>query len=143
MFRLIPGLAAISLACLAGSSMLMDQLTAQTRLYSTTSIGSITSGRVAADEHVEAEGDLRWSGTELWLSVAYMSAMVPLVVDTAVLPADQLAMIQTRCAAPRHNQACWAKVRGEVVKKENNRRGMVPHELVAHEIELQDYPQRR
>ena len=93
MFRLIPGLAAISLACLAGSIMLMDRLTAQTPLYSTTSIGNITSGRAAANEHVEAEGDLRWSGTELWLSVAYMSATVPLVVDTAVLAADQFAMI--------------------------------------------------
>ena len=142
MFRLMPGLAAISLACLAGTSMLMDQLTAQTRLYSTTSIGSITNGRIPAGEHVEAEGDLRWSGTELWLSAAYMSAMVPLIVDTTVLSVDQLATIQTRCAAPRYNPACWAKVQGEVVKKENNRRGLVPHELVAHQIELHDYPHR-
>lgn len=143
MFRLIPGWTAISLACIAGSSMLMDQPTAQTRLYSTASIGSITMGRIPAGEHVETEGDLRWSGTELWLSVDYMSAMVPLIIDTMVLSADRLATIQMRCAGPRHNPACWAKVQGEVVKKENNRRGLVPHELVAHQIELHDYPRRR
>jgi hypothetical protein len=142
MFRPIPGLAAISVACLAVSSLLVDRPTAQTRLYNSTSIGNIASGHVPAGEHVELEGDLRWSGTELWLSVAYMSAMVPLIVETTALAADQLAAIQARCAGPQYNPACWAKILGEVVKKENNRHGLAPHELVAHQIELLDYPRR-
>jgi len=92
----------------------------------------VVSGPATSGERVEVAGDLRSTGSELVLSVAYMSAMPPLRVETGALNSEESAKIHARCAGPFGRPACQAKVRGEVIVVEGRSR------LLAHHIELEE-----
>jgi hypothetical protein len=137
MFRRLSLSAALCLAVVVASTELGEPLRAQPLTYRSARLGDVMAGVFPPGERVETSGDLRWSGAALLLNVAYMSAVVPLVVDVERLAADRLAAIQKRCFAPTLQAACRATVRGEVARRDKRA------SLIAHEIDVQDHPDRR